>query len=640
MRRTTKQELGILEGTMHLPPAAPPAGGGAAAPGGGGGDPEDDDEDEDSDDSSVSSVESDAQPEDPEHAGTGKFYKAQTPNGKAMVKMFRRFCDLSDQDANAIVVYFGVYCEKRLAEFSHDHWKDTFTQWQKRHPNRDGTERAMVLSPPQQDRIKCAAWACRHRRRVPWPKAYFSVKELKSRHFEPIRAQMEREEEGKITVKMIPDLTDIPKWKDRGHTSMSKHFRDFETYLSQHYGVEGFPLDWVVRPKLPSVSWSTVETSRAMSEGKKPSFFRLEETDYMCRKFTHIVPLNDEINLRVDDPKVRADWENGNRSMRRSATFRRDDAIVLQLARAAFADSPGEIHFIPKRGKTLQSGRQAYFACKGQFVGINTARLECDLARDIIQKMRYEGESRSWNWDKHCSKFHSQVQVIDEWAAEGLATRMSNEDQISAFLKTIPKDCKNSELQIAKGIIEGDRLRFPTLVGNVIPHLTLSIEAKEPGTSVAKRTIANTSSHSGQKSDKRRRTSRSSQSTTGKLRLVDGKVVGTIEGLHYSEELWKAMTSEQRAQCLSLRRSRRDNRTAKATSTAGSGPVPMDVSGQLETLTRAVQSLDSNREGGPRSSGSHASPRRRGSGSHDRERSSSRSRGSHQSGAHEGRRRR
>jgi hypothetical protein len=53
---------------------------------------------------------------------------------------------------------------------------------------------------------------------------------------------MEREEEGKVTVKMIRDLTDVPKWKDRGLTSTSKHFRDFETYLSQHYGVEGFPL--------------------------------------------------------------------------------------------------------------------------------------------------------------------------------------------------------------------------------------------------------------------------------------------------------------------------------------------------------------------------------------------------------------
>ena len=57
---------------------------------------------------------------------------------------------------------------------------------------------------------------------------------------------MECEEEGKMTIKKIPDLTDVPKWKDRGSTSMLQHFRDFETYLSQHYGVEGFPLDRVV----------------------------------------------------------------------------------------------------------------------------------------------------------------------------------------------------------------------------------------------------------------------------------------------------------------------------------------------------------------------------------------------------------
>jgi hypothetical protein len=33
---------------------------------------------------------------------------------------------------------------------------------------------------------------------------------------------------------------------------------------------------------------------------------------------------------------------------------------------------------------------------------------------------------------------------------------MSAEDQISAFFKTIPKDCKNGRLLITKGIIEGD----------------------------------------------------------------------------------------------------------------------------------------------------------------------------------------
>ena len=78
--------------------------------------------------------------------------------------------------------------------------------------------------------------------------------------------------------------------------------------------------------------------------------------------------------------------------MHRSDMFGHDDAIVLQLACAAFADSPGENHFIPKRGKTWQCNQQAYFACKSKFIGINTAHLECDLERDIIQKMRYEGE--------------------------------------------------------------------------------------------------------------------------------------------------------------------------------------------------------------------------------------------------------
>ncbi len=153
-------------------------------------------------------------------------------------------------------------------------------------------------------------------------------------------------------------------------------------------------------------------------------------------------------------------------------------------------DSPGEIHFIPKRGKTLKSDQQAYFACKGQFVGINTAHLECDLMHDIIQKILYEGESRSWNWDKHCCKFHMQLQVIDEWAVKCMAMCMSNEDQINAFLRMIPKDIKNSDLLIAKCIIEGDRSWFPTLVGNVIPYLSLSIAAKEHGASTAKCTIA------------------------------------------------------------------------------------------------------------------------------------------------------
>jgi hypothetical protein len=158
----------------------------------------------------------------------------------------------------------------------------------------------------------------------------------------------------------------------------------------------------------------------------------------------------------IGDDKVLAKWESGLRSNRRSDVFRHDGAIVFQLARIGFADLPGGVHFIPRKGKVQQSGRQSYFACKGQFMGINTAHLKCNLTQDVIQKMCYEGESRNWNWEKHCTKFHQQIHVINEWAVAGLATPMSVEDQISAFLKMIPNDCKNGKLLIAKGIIEGD----------------------------------------------------------------------------------------------------------------------------------------------------------------------------------------
>lgn len=622
----------------------------APPPGGGDGDPphdSDDDDEEAKSEEDKSSSDSEMgeageeEAEDPDNAGKGKFYKPQTPRGKAMAKMFRRFCDLPKRDANAIVVYFGVYSAVRLAAFHQDHWKDTFTQWQKRHPNRDGSERAMVLPPPQQDRIRCAAWACRHFLRLRWPARYFNICWLRPQLFEAIRAQMEREEEGKVTVKMIPDLTDIPKWKDRGSTSMSKHFRDFETYLSQHYGVEGFPLDWVVRPSLRPLFWADLNTPQAEQQGLRPDFFKFEETDHRCRVHAPIVPFDEAHHLCCSDDKVVAEWESGLRSNRRSDVFRRDDAIVFQLARIAFADSPGEVHFIPRKGKVQQSGRQSYFACKGQFVGINTARLECDLARDVIQKMRYEGESRNWNWDRHCTKFHQQIRVIDEWAVAGLATPMSAEDQISAFLKTIPKDCKNGELLIAKGIIEGDRSRFPTLVGNVIPHLTLSIDTKEYGAQAAKRTIANTSSASGRTSEKRRRTGRGSGrssrgQTAGNCRVVGDKVVGTIEGLHYREDIWKAMSKSQKERVVELRKAKSAGRAVKATATTTAGTVPTDVSDQLQTLTRAVQSLDSSRDDGRRSADRHSTSRRRDENS--RSRSSSHSHGTHRSGAHAGRR--
>ena len=91
---------------------------------------------------------------------------------------------------------------------------------------------------------------------------------------------MEHEEERKITIKMIPNLMNMPKGKDCGQNMMSKHFRDFETYLSQRYGVERFPLGWLVRLNLPAITWSLVTAARMQSKGKKIYFFCLQEANH------------------------------------------------------------------------------------------------------------------------------------------------------------------------------------------------------------------------------------------------------------------------------------------------------------------------------------------------------------------------
>lgn len=68
------------------------------------------------------------------------------------------------------------------------------------------------------------------------------IDRLSKEHFKAIQSQMEWHEEGKITLKSIPDFTDVPC----SSVTMSKHFCNFKTYLSQCYGVEGFPLDYMV----------------------------------------------------------------------------------------------------------------------------------------------------------------------------------------------------------------------------------------------------------------------------------------------------------------------------------------------------------------------------------------------------------
>ena len=141
-----------------------------------------------------------------------------------------------------------------------------------------------------------------------------------------------------------------------------------------------------------------------------------------------------------------SEYEVGKYVDQHSNLVRHHDATIFQLECVAFMDSLGGCHFILQKDKRLQSGCKAYFTCKGHFVGIHNACQECNQACEFVSNTQYEGESCQWNWDKHCTKFQQQIGIIKEWVVATMAMHMSNEDQISAFLKTIPKDCKNAEL--------------------------------------------------------------------------------------------------------------------------------------------------------------------------------------------------
>jgi hypothetical protein len=92
--------------------------------------------------------------------------------------------------------------------------------------------------------------------------------------------------------------------------------------------------------------------------------------------------------------------------------------------------------------------------------------------------------------------------------------------------------------------------------------------------------------------------------------VVGNKVVWTIEGLHYKEEIWKAMSKEQKDKVVELLKAKSAGRAVKAATTTTAGTVPMDLPDQLQTLTHTVQSLDSGRDGGCQSTDHHASSHR------------------------------
>ena len=143
-----------------------------------------------------------------------------------------------------------------------------------------------------------------------------------------------------MTLKNINELTDIPKFKST--MSMSKHIRKFETFLSTKYGVDGFPLDYVLRAKLADMLISHLDERIPdrwqMPTKTMPGFFDFVQTDEICRRWAPIIVRGhaamvfgapDHDAARIEDDVV----------LYRTPMFLRDDEIVFRLASIAFKDS-------------------------------------------------------------------------------------------------------------------------------------------------------------------------------------------------------------------------------------------------------------------------------------------------------------
>jgi len=109
----------------------------------------------------------------------------------------------------------------------------------------------------------------------------------------------------------------------------SKHFPNIETFLSQHYGVEGFPLGYVVQHSFAAAHWSEELALHCMSTCVTLKFFNFHETDFYYFKFADIVLYEDTVHLISTDKCIQNQCETDGCSHHRRMIFKRDDELCL-----------------------------------------------------------------------------------------------------------------------------------------------------------------------------------------------------------------------------------------------------------------------------------------------------------------------
>ena len=210
--------------------------------------------------------------------------------------------------------------------------------------------------------------------------------------------------------------------------------------------------------------------------------------------------------------------------------------------------------------------------------------------------MRYEGDKPNYNWNKHIARFQLYQDTIRMASLDGHATDLSEADEATYFLSSIPADCTNRELVVAKGVCQTDRARYKNLWQDIIPVLTPRVTPLLTGekagrsrniSQVGSRGSGNRSGSGGQGKGGRGGNS-GGRSGPGKkepkAKISNGQVVGELEAMRYPPNYWNLFTDAQKQQVAELRRRASQNRQVAAATTGGNS-VPQEA---IEAASRQI----------------------------------------------------
>lgn len=558
-----------------------------------------------------SEEDTDSEDEGRKKYSTGGFtLKSQLSKG--MCRGFRGFCHMRPKDACRLTAKFRILDIKDLAAYHKRDWESTFKVWGEKQKDARGKTFRIFFTPIQQERIKVFAWICHYWERLGWPLKEptlpprfdrpFHPAMLRDRHYDEAKAQMEREKSASITSEKAEneEFAGLETWDTIKKQDIGVLHRSVITWCNEHYdGDTGMCLGWVVRDNIYAPEWVDKLSYQAAQRNARPNFFNFAATDELTIQMAPIVP-RENGNASCREAVYRERYETGERRLFRTPQFMAADAIVYRAAKYAFKGSQCEVHFhtsnkmAPSMFGTMQkvppSGRAVLNLIKGQYMGKAAAKMQVERVLEDLRSMKYHGESRNWNLNKHIYKAMEIQRTHDFYAPSADVPLLSDYDLITEFLKSIPKDCTNTSLLTRKHVIEGEREKYASFAADVVPYLSGCVSSNSRDDT--KRRIASTNT---QREPKRSRPNGGrgggggsqggrggggNRSGWGSLKLANGKVVGTIEGKHYAADCWSKMSAEQKAECMRLRKDKKE-RTAAAVST------------ETEKLKREVKSLTS-----------------------------------------------